>query len=649
MPCSRFSTARPKRIDGLTVEERVAKGIARQWKLQEDDQRKLMRELLPRLDLKPDQMRRILAPERAENGIYSALEGVCENPYILSEEYTGDGPDDLITFSKIDHGVFPSPELGGEALAEKDDWRRLRGLCVERLRRESKHVFLAADRLIQDVNHRLSFLPEWKRHQFTEKYLSVNEEELSGALVFREADGRKYVYLKPAYENERVIEEAMRQLANRPDIVLRSAVTTANWRGFLTHSESVLAKKAPDKYREAIEQQANACQKVFLRPISVICGGAGTGKTKVIDAIVKAIEKGHGVGTTFQLLAPTGKAADRIREATKKPASTIHSFLAQLKWLNDNRTFKRSGGKREEDVQTIIIDEASMLDLALAATLFRSIKWDNVQRVIFVGDPNQLPPIGTGKVFADLITWMREEQPDSIVQLHINVRQMVNEIEDRGRGILSLASLYVRKEPDIDTEADKAEAEILLQKVQEGGEVDKDLRVIYWRDADHLKEELKARIVADIEEDTGLQFDHDKPYTAWRKACEDDKGQQRAEYLQVISPYRSELFGTDNPNIVVQELLQPHARRTPGQSRKELDGVMLFDKVIQIRNRTKSEPAWAYNLDTRAIESVEVFNGELGFVKPHGFDGDKWKSAGFRLEHIQVVFTRKQRLWVGYG
>src|SRR5437899_2880750 len=159
-----------------------------------------------------------------------------------------------------------------------------------------------------------------------------------------------------------------------------------------------------------------------------------------------------------------------------------------------------------------------MLDLGLAATLFRAVKWEDVQRVIFVGDPNQLPPIGTGKVFADLITWMREEQPDSMVQLQINVRQMENEIEGRGRGLLSLAGLYVRKEPDVDTEADKAEAEILLQKVQEGGEVDQDLRVIYWRDADHLKEELAARIVADIEEDTGLEFDHHKPYTAWRKA-----------------------------------------------------------------------------------------------------------------------------------
>ena len=73
-----------------------------------------------------------------------------------------------------------------------------------------------------------------------------------------------------------------------------------------------------------------------------------------------------------------------------------------------------------------------------------------MQRVIFVGDANQLPPIGTGKVFSDLIAWMREEQPESIVQLETNIRQMENEIEGRGRGILSLAGLYVRKEPGVD-------------------------------------------------------------------------------------------------------------------------------------------------------------------------------------------------------
>ena len=644
-----FLDGNSKKIDGLAIEEKQARSIAREWKLKDDDQRRIMRELLPRLDLSGDQVGRVIGSDRASNGLLASLDDIVENPYRLCEEYTGDGPDDMISFGKIDHGVFPSPDLGGDSLAEKNGWQRLRALCVERLRREGKHVFLPADKLIHDVNHRLSFLPEWKSHQFTEKYLSVDEEELSGALVFREAEGRMYVYWKEAYDNERVIENTLRELAVRPDITLRSAVTNAHWRGFLTHKDNVLARKSPAKYEQAIEKQADACEKIFRRPISVITGGAGTGKTKVIDAIVKAVEKGHGTGTIFQLLAPTGKAADRIREATKKPASTIHSFLAQHNWLNNNRTFKRSGGKRAEGIQTLIIDEASMLDLGLAAALFRAVKWSDVQRLIFVGDPNQLPPIGTGKVFADLIDWMKREQSDSIVQLETNVRQMENEIERSGGGILSLAGLYVRTDVDADQESDKAEAELLLQRVQEGGDIENDLRVIYWRDSDHLHEEMTKQMIADIESDSDMAFDRDRPFEAWRSACNGDDGQQRPEYLQVISPYRGEPFGTDNLNTVVQELLQPHARRTGGYTRKELDGVMLFDKVIQIRNRTKSDPAWAFNLDTRQCEAVEVFNGELGFVGPHAFDKEYWNTRTFKFERMQVTFTRKPKLRVGYG
>lgn len=189
-------------------------------------------------------------------------------------------------------------------------------------------------------------------------------------------------------------------------------------------------------------------------------------------------------------------------------------------------TFKPSGGQRESKVQTLIIDEASMLDLGLAATLFRAVEWKAVQRLIFVGDPNQLPPIGTGRVFADLIHWLREEHPESIVRLEHNVRQMENEISGRGRGILALAGLYVRDDPGPDNEGTKAEAEMLLQKVQEGGEVDRDLRVVYWRDPDELVRELEARIVADLEEDSGQTLDRERPYEVWRGV--QGRGKRRA-------------------------------------------------------------------------------------------------------------------------
>jgi exodeoxyribonuclease V alpha subunit len=647
-----FLEGKNKSIPGLKLDDQQIRNAQKQWKLKEDDQQILLRDVFPRFELIPEQLAAILDTDRASHGIHSSLNQIAHNPYILAEEYTGDGPDDHISFNKVDHGVFPSPDLGGVPLAEVDDGRRLRGLCVDRFRRESKHSFLAANTVIHDINLKLSFLPEWKRHQFTERYLSVEEEVLSGALVLRELEGRKYLYWKWVYDDGREVQRHVSQLASKPNIKLRSAVTPATWKSFLTDGDSVLNKKAPKEYKDAIDGQIEVCQKVFLRPISVICGAAGTGKTRVIDAIIKAIEKGHGTGTSFQLLAPTGKAADRIRELTGKPASTVHSFLTSLKWINENRTLKRSGGQQEDKFQTYIIDESSMLNLELAATLFRAIHWQSVQRLIFVGDPNQLPPIGVGKVFADVISWMKDAHSESIAELKTNVRQMENRIQGCGTGILDLAGLFVHGTVDEDFEERKAEAEQLLLKVQEGGQVDEDLSVVFWNTSEELEKALERQLVEDIEKDGQTKFDPDKPWESWQKASEDDDGVQRPEYLQVISPYRSELFGTDHLNTVIQKLLQPYARKSPGESLRALDGIMLFDKVIQIRNSTKREPIWGWNWESEESnknEIVSLFNGELGFVKPHALDGKKWKFPNFQIKHFQVVFPRKPQISVGYG
>src|SRR3546814_12707352 len=108
--------------------------------------------------------------------------------------------------------------------------------------------------------------------------------------------------------------------------------------------------------------------------------------------------------------------------------STIHAFWASNGWLNDNLTVKRWGGKRSDLEGTIVIDETSMLDLALAATFFRSIEWQNVKRLILVGDHNQLPPIGRGRVFSDIIEWLREAETHNLAVLETNMRQMENKI-----------------------------------------------------------------------------------------------------------------------------------------------------------------------------------------------------------------------------
>ncbi|MBX7123865.1 MAG: AAA family ATPase [Opitutaceae bacterium] len=636
-------------IPGVTLAPADAIRVRRQWKLRTADERRLLSTILPRLDLPKEQMERILSEQRADNGVQAGLAEISDNPYVLSEQFTGDDPDDIISFSRIDHGVFPSPDLGGAFLHDKDDWRRLRALCVDRLRYETKHTFLSCGQLLQDVNRRLGLLPEWKRVEFKDAYLQVDREALEHAIVFRKEGEREYAYLRRVYEAEREIEGRLRKLAGYADITFRSPVTDKHWRDLLLDASSPLAAKNRADYEKAIESQGTVCGKIFRRPISVVCGAAGTGKTTIISALLQAIEKAHGAEATFLLLAPTGKAADRIRDKTGKDASTIHSFLAKRGWLNPNLTLRSSGGQREEAVTTYVIDEASMLDLELTAAFFRAVNWSTVQRVILVGDPSQLPPIGRGKVFADIIDWLKANHADSVGELTVNLRQMENRLDGRGTGILDLASVYVRS--DNRSQKDEEEslrAEEMFQRLQDlprDGAVDKDLRVIFWKDAGDLLARLVAQMVADMEQDTGKKLDSAAAYKLWLEAAKTKDGQFRPDYHQVISPYIHEEFGTEALNLRLQKEARGESIKRVGA----ISGITLFDKVIQIRNRGASDPLRGWNHETKANEACEVFNGELGYVLPHGFDGSKWKWSGFRMKRFSVSFSRKENIAVGYG
>ncbi|WP_157507555.1 ATP-dependent DNA helicase [Ktedonobacter racemifer] len=633
-------------VPDLSISADRQRKLKRQWQLQSDEQKHLLRDLLPRFDLSVDQLRRLLADDaqRGSYGFQGSLHEIAENPYVISEQYVGDDADDIIPFSKIDHGVFPSPELGGEFLAETNDWRRLRALCVEYLKREQKHVFSPTSIVLDQINRRLSFMPEWKRHQYTLQYFKVDQNELSHALTQRQIGNEHYLYLKYVHEDERLIERQLRLLAQRPSITFKVPMTEQHWFNFLSHSDSPLQEQNPDEYRNAIHGQVEVCQKIFPRSLSVLSGAAGTGKTTVIKALIQAIKRTEGEGASFQLLAPTGKAADRLREATGQSAATIHSFLARRNWINtENMTYRRTGGRREEGIATFIIDEASMLDLDLIAALFRAIKWETVKRLIFVGDPNQLPPIGRGRVFADIIDWLHESMAEGVGVLTTNIRQMEGRLKGEGESILKLASLYTRsnqvdeKDEVIHSFSESFLPEDFLLSLQEGGDIDKDLRVLYWQNPEDLVQKLTSTIVADMEQDTGESFNPEQPYKLWNKAFG-----QRAEYQQVISPYRGEQFGTVYLNEILQQFSHNHGLN------KKLAHVALFDKVMQIVNSSKARPMWAYNATAKKSEQVEVFNGELGFVKPHGYDtGEYWKPY-FYLKRFQVIFSRKSHLWVEY-
>ena len=630
------------------------KALSRTWRLKSDDERRVVREVLCRLDLRAEVMKSILSPDRCAHGLPDDLSELNDNPFALSELFVGESAGDRIGWSVVDRAVLPPADLGPPlADATLDDDRRFRALCVEHLRDEPNHTFRFAEPLVAEINARMARLPETRQARFTARYFEVDADFLSVRLKLMKTEVGLAIYLGSVWEDERLIERVLTELHGRPDTPLRRPVTDADWRSWVRKSDSPLALKGGTEYEAAVAEQVDACARLFRRPLSVVTGPAGTGKTTVITALVRAVRKSDGEGAPLLILAPTGKAADRAREVFEEASvagvsvQTAHSLLARGGWVNDNLTLKRSGGKRAT-AETIVMDETSMLDLELAAALMRAVDWAGVRRLILVGDPGQLPPIGRGRMFADVIVWLRKTGDDSLACLITNLRQMLNRVEGKGEAIVALAELFIVDEGDKalghDDRPTRPDQEALIEKLHVGGAVDRDLEVIFYRDPTELADTLISAVTQRMRAQSGGDA-QESDARLWSEIFKTDPIAH-----QVLTPHRGELHGVEALNSACQKHVNDWLIGRIGA----VDGVTVHDKVIQIRNRPRSDMIWAYNWNSRKTEQVEVFNGEIGVVTLHPFDkekvGKRWKTGrGDRLKRFNVKFTRKPNLTVAYG
>ena len=149
-------------------------------------------------------------------------------------------------------------------------------------------------------------------------------------------------------------------------------------------------------------EQIEAIKKSLTENITIITGGPGTGKTTIIKAITRLYQDLNNLSLKeaveeIALLAPTGRATKRLSEGTNLPATTIHRFL---KWNKETNEFAINEYDKAKQ-KLIIIDETSMIDINLLASLLKGLT-DNI-KLILVGDDNQLPSVGPGEILKDLI------------------------------------------------------------------------------------------------------------------------------------------------------------------------------------------------------------------------------------------------------
>jgi len=558
---------------------------------------KLCMDRLPFFDLDENQVNNILGDRRETFSIRSSLQTIYANPYTIGEEYTGNDISDFVNFEKIDHGMLPSEDLGDVPRIQLDDPRRLRCLMYTMLRNASSegHTFLEWTALVENITQWHEQNDKSENFHFDLTTWNQFKDIFSSKVVEDRAEGILSIYLKSLHDAERKIRTDFTSLIK--DFGIHSAGT--DW-GKIIKSNKITPN----------HEQILALEKLYTSRLSVLTGTAGTGKTTVIRSLVQGIKE-KDPKHDFLLLAPTGKATLILRDRLNDPGvrvMTIHSFLMRTGWINRNNfTLKASGGQKNQ-ISTVIIDECSMIEVMLFATMLRALDMDNIERMILVGDNNQLPPIGPGKIFFDLINYFKKDSSLSqkhLAELHFNWRQA------QGSKASVLASHYAKvaeiPDEDIFTEIESGRYDI------KNPENKSDLIIDYWKDDDDLMKKLPLILdfavskleIGPIAGDLGERYNKVHGIFSFSTV-------KNIEAINIIAPYRHTPTGVDNINLEIQKVLR--GKETVDKWSKY--GFVHNDKVLQVRNFTYSAFDHTIN-ESRYTDENYIPNGTLGYYMPN--------------------------------
>ncbi|WP_218916503.1 AAA family ATPase [Rubinisphaera brasiliensis] len=585
----------PRYENGLTQ-------AAGRWSSYQPVRRELL-EFLTRFELTPQQVKRVANTNlRAKAGIDATDEQIIANPYLLSEMDQGGADSEAITLEAIDRGMRPEGEaahfIKADAICAQDDPRRVRATAASVLNLAA----VQGDTLLP-FNETLNRIEE----RFPERRTCTPDPDLVAGqaafyqelLDYQVEDEHPTFAIKNLADVEAEVRSRLKRLVKRTNDPPRKGW---DWKSLLQQEFGEGGTDLPAEVEERAQaEKALALATLYERRFSILTGRAGTGKTSVLKVFLKGLEELHGKRPLL-LLAPTGKARVRLMDRTKREdgsvrdAYTIHQFLMRHDWLNPETFSLRFQGGNQRGTPTVIIDEASMIPMDLFGVLFRALDLNKVSRLILVGDPNQLPPIGPGRPFVDIIAWLEqsEDRQQCLAKLTERARH-----EDHNSLALQLADGYLREDPSPDDDA-------LLSRAARQ-DVGGDLEVHFWNDNRQMEQILGARMKVLLGVD-----DTSDAYASLNKslgvADTNRPEPTHAEHWQILSPVRNHEFGTIELNRKVQQKFRGGLLARKGYAKPfGEERIVWTDKVMQTFNRGMK--GWPHNT---GIDYVA--NGEIGLV-----------------------------------